>query len=153
MTSVRDSGQSGSRGAWSWPSRASFNLGEAKKEGLNAQVAAKCESKDDTERDCECRTPCSRKISLIQMSCSSVSLGATDSVHVCAVLVCGERWGSGRKRTLVFSAVCHLIGVVGTGFATATQEFLILRLLIGLAVGLGGGGGEEGRCRVSTLHW
>jgi len=43
----------------------------------------------------------------------------------------------GRKRTLVFSAVPHLIGWVGTGFATATWEFLILRLLIGLAVGMG----------------
>jgi len=43
----------------------------------------------------------------------------------------------GRKRTLVFSALPHLIGWVCTAFATATWEFLILRLLIGLAVGMG----------------
>jgi len=43
----------------------------------------------------------------------------------------------GRKRALVFSAVPHLIGWLGTGFATAPWEFLILRLLIGLGLGMG----------------
>jgi len=64
---------------------------------------------------------------------SLVNVGAVFGAFLGSFL--SDRFG--RKRALVCSAVPHLIGWVGTGVATATWEFLILRLLIGLGLGMG----------------